>query len=167
MNTLIGDGRLEIGGQLRPYYIGTYQTAIFCELQAEGFDLQDYNQLLLEVALNQHNQSKAAREGVAYAPSGRKALTAAENRDFLYSALVAGAKRERLPVDFDADQVGFWIDEAAAEEAAKPFATHYRLLFQRLERQQGQPGNVPAPPLTSARGGKKSPAKKGLPGTRP
>ena len=154
MNTIIGDGRLEMGGQLRPYYIGTRQTALFCELQGAGFDLQDYDRLLLEVGINQHLAAKAAAEGTAFTPTGRKALTPAENRDFLYSALFAGAKREDLPRDFTADDVADWIDAADLNEVMKPFVTQYGLLAQQLERIQNRPGNAPAPALTANRGGK-------------
>lgn len=161
MNTIIGSGEMQIGGALRPYYIGTRQTAIFCELQEEGFDLQDYQQLFLEVGLNQFYAKEAREKGQAYTPSGRKALTPTENSQFLYSALYAGAKREGLPVDFDVDKVADWIDEAensenpaSLQEAAKPLATHYQLITQRMARQATRPGNAPAPTPKASRGGK-------------
>jgi hypothetical protein len=169
MNTIIGDGTMLIGGASRPYYIGTRQTAIFCELQKEGFDLQDYHALFAEVGLNQYYAKLAKEAGQPYAPTGRKALTPTENSQFLYSALAAGARREGQPVDFDVDTVSDWIDAAEASddpaalvEAGKPFATHYNLLSQRLERQGTRPGNAPAPALTAARGGQtpKKPAPK-------
>jgi hypothetical protein len=162
MNTIIGSGEMLIGGALRPYYIGTRQTALFCELQKEGFDLQDYHQLFAEVGLNQYYAAKAKEAGQSYAPTGRKALTPTENAQFLYSALYAGAKREGVAVDFDVDNVADWIDEAeqsespeSLQEAGKPLSTHYNLLAQRLERQAARPGNAPAPALVATRGAKK------------
>lgn len=169
MNTIIGDGQMQIGGALRPFYIGTRQTALFCEMQGEGFDLQDYNKLFMEVGLNQFYGKEARDKGETYTATGRKALTPTENSQFLYSALVAGAKREGLLVDFDVDTVSDWIDEAEASgdeqalvEAAKPLATHYRLLTLRMERQAARPGNAPAPTLTAQRGGQTK-AKKSTP----
>jgi hypothetical protein len=166
MDTIIGEGMMQIGGANRPYYIGTRQTAIFCELQEGQFDLQDYQKLFLEVGVNQFYAATAREKGEAFTPSGRKALTPTENSQFLYSALYAGAKREGLPIDFDVDKVSDWIDEAetsedttALQEAGKPFATHYQLLTQRLNRQNARPGNAPAPALTASRGGSKK--KKG------
>jgi hypothetical protein len=170
MNTIIGDGMMNIGGALRPFYIGTRQTALFCELQKEGFDLQDYNKLFMEVGLNQFYKTEAVGKGEAYTPTGRKALTPTENSQFLYSALHAGAKREGLPIDFDVDTVSDWIDEAEASgdeqalnEAAKPLLTHYQLLTQRINRQASRPGNAPAPTLTASRGGTKAASKKKTP----
>jgi hypothetical protein len=167
MNTIIGDGMMQIGGALRPFYIGTRQTALFCELQKEGFDLQDYNKLFMEVGLNQFYAKEKRDKGETYTPAGRKALTPTENSQFLYSALVAGAKREGRPVDFDVDTVSDWIDEAEASgdeqalaEAAKPLLTHYQLLTLRINRQAARPGNAPAPTLTAQRGGKTKPAPK-------
>lgn len=167
MNTIIGDGTMQIGGALRPYYIGTRQTAIFCELQGEGFDLQDYQKLFLEVGINQFYAKEARGKGEAFTPTGRKALTPTENAQFLYSALYAGAKREGLPIDFDVDTVADWIDEAeqsadetAVAEAAKPFTTHYGLITQRMARQAARPGNAQAPALTASRGGTKKSRKR-------
>lgn len=158
MNTIIGDGTMQVGGALRPYYIGTRQTAIFCELQKEGYDLQDYNALLGQILGNQVAAQQAAATGAAFKPEGRKELTPSELRDFVYSALAAGTKREGHAVDFDADTVGDWIDEAQPEEIMKPLTTHIQLLAQRLHRQAGRPGNAPAPALVANRGGR-SPKK--------
>lgn len=137
---------------------------IFTELRSEStgqpFDLPDYHKLFTEVGLNQHYAAVAAASGASYTPTGRKALTAQENSQFLYSALYAGAKRSGLPLDFDVDTVSDWIDEAeqsddpeAIKEITKPFATHYNLLTQRLERQAARPGNALAPTLKAVRGG--------------
>lgn len=157
---------MRLGDKLRPYYIGTRQTAVFCELQGEGFDLQDYQKLFMEVGVNQFYAAAAREKNEPFTPAGRKALTPTENSQFLYSALYAGAKREGLPIDFDVDTVSDWIDAAessedpsALQEAGKPFATHYQLLTQRLNRQAARPGNAPAPALTASRGGSKKKKK--------
>jgi hypothetical protein len=150
---------MQIGGASRPYYIGTRQTAVFCELQGEGYDLQDYNKLLGEVLTNQMAAKVAQEADKTYKPTGRKELTPGEMRDFVYSALVAGAKREGQPVNFDADDVADWIDQAEAEEVIKPVSTHIQLLAQRLQRQEGRPGNAPAPTLTASRGSSKKKSK--------
>jgi len=40
-------------------------------------------------------------------------------RDLIYSALVAGAKKQKETVDFDEWEVGEWIDELPDEELQK------------------------------------------------
>jgi len=40
-------------------------------------------------------------------------------RDLIYSALVAGAKKQKQEVDFDEWEVGEWIDELPDEELQK------------------------------------------------
>lgn len=145
---------MQIGGAERPYYIGTRQTAIFCELQGESYDLQDYNNLLGQVLGNQVAAAQAQEKNEKHIPVGRKELTAGEVRDFVYSALVAGAGRAELPVDFTPNNVADWIDEADAAEVMKPVVRHIGLLGQRLERQASRPGNVPAP-KTIAKGAAK------------
>jgi hypothetical protein len=157
MNTIIGDGTMLIGGAQRPYYIGTRQTAVFCELQGGDYDLQDYNKLFGEVFSNSFQAQQAKDAGEKFTPTGRKELKPGEVRDFVYSALQAGAKREGYAVDFDADTVADWIDQAEADEVMKPVMTHLALLGQRIQRQQTRPGNVPA--LKVSQGAKKS-AKK-------
>jgi hypothetical protein len=154
MNTLIGEGTMQIGGAERPFYIGTRQTAIFCELQKGDFDLQDYNNLLGQVVGNSLNAAQAREGHEAYAPAGRKELKPGELRDFIYSALAAGAKRAGYSADFDPDTIADWIDEAESTEVVKPLTLHIRLLAQRLARQAERPGNVPAPALKATRGGK-------------
>ena len=156
MNTIIGDGTMQIGGAERPYYIGTRQTAVFCELQGEGYDLQDYNDLLGQVLGNQVAAAQAKEKGGKHKPVGRKELTAGEVRDFVYSALVAGAGRKQLPVDFTADDVADWIDEAEPEEVMKPIQRHIGLLAQRMERQAARPGNAPAPKSVKPKRGQKA-----------
>ena len=144
MNTLRGAGRITIGGGLRPFHVGTNQTAIFCQLQ--GLDYDDYNRLLLEVVGNASLKQQAKTKGEAFVAKGRKELTAAEHRDFLFSSLVAGAENEGQPIDFTPRDVGNWLDEADANEAARPFLMQVKLMAERLQRLQ--PGNLPALPPT-------------------
>ncbi len=83
-----------IGGQERPFHVGTNQGDIFCRLQ---------NLSLAEYA--------ATFVGIAQMSLGKQ-------RDFLYSALAAGAERAGAPLDFTNLVVGDWIDEPAYEAAA-------------------------------------------------
>lgn len=147
---------MTIGGGLRPFHVGTNQTAIFCELRGEGYDLQDYNDLLVSIVGNTARANEASKTGEAYIAQGRKEMTPAEHRDFIFSALVAGAQRERQPVDFTKEDVGDWLDEADAIEAAKPLLMQIQLMADRMTRQ----GNAPAPQLTASRGGAAKPKKK-------
>lgn len=150
---------MQMGGASRPYYIGTRQTAIFCELQGPEYDLQDYNTLLAQIFGNTFARQQATARGEAFVPTGRKELTPSEARDFCYSALAAGARKSGMEVDFDPDDVADWIDEAPAGEVLKPVLTHLALMGQRLERQKARPatvGNGPAPTLKKSRGGRKA-----------
>lgn len=147
---------------MRPFHIGVLQTAIFCELQKEGFDLQDYNKLFTQVAINQYQAKQAQELDLAFTPTGRKALTPTENAQFLYSALAAGLRRNKQLVPFSVDEVMGWIDEAetsedpaAFEEAAMPLVVHYQLLLQKINRQAERAGNAPAPTATAASRGEK------------
>lgn len=155
MNTLRGTGQINIGGGLRPFHVGTNQTAIFTELL--GIDLQDYNVLLTDIIGNAARAAQAKASGEPFTPVGRKEMTGAEHRAFLYASLVAGAQSNGLSVDFSPEMVGNWMDEAEAEEASKPFLMQVKLMADRLARTSG---NVPAPPLTVRRGGKSKPKKK-------
>lgn len=151
MNTLRGTGQLEMGGALRPFHVGTNQTAIFCELQK--IDLQDYNDLLVSIVRNQALKARAQEAGEPFTPEGRKEMTPSEHRDFLYSALAAGAQNERLAVDFTSNDVGNWLDEADQKEATKPVLMQIQLMADRLQR--GQPGgNVVAQPEKPKRASK-------------
>lgn len=147
---------MTIGGALRPFHVGTNQTAIFCELRGEGYDLQDYNSLLVAIVGNQVLASEAEKKGEKHVVQGRKEMTPAEHRDFIYSALVAGAQRERQPVDFTKEDVGDWMDEADAQEATKPLTMQIQLMADRMTRQ----GNAPAPQLTASKGGASKPKAK-------
>lgn len=160
MQHITGEGTMNnVGGlKSRPFYIGTRQTAVFCEEMEKStgkvFDLQDYNDLLGEIFGNSFLAAQAKEAGTVFTPVGRKELTPREMRNFVYSALYAGAKREGLPVDFDPDTVSDWIDGAETSEVLKPIVTHLALLTQKAERQQA--GNAPAPAMKVSRGSKKT-----------
>lgn len=98
MHALAGTHYIEIGGQKRPLRFGTNQTAIFCELKKIG--LSEYTELM-----------------------GASGLSDISNiRDLLYSALFAGAKAEKKPVDFDHFDVGFWMDDCDQEVLMQQFS---------------------------------------------
>ncbi len=138
MNTLRGYGQMTIGGQTRPFHVGTNQTAIFCDLRK--MDLADYNDMFGSLL-------PSVDESGALVPPKRRHLSPGENRDFLYSSLAAGAQNDRRPVDFTAEEVGNWLDDDSetGEEVAKPLAMHLELMQQRIERQLARLGNAPAP----------------------
>lgn len=152
MNTLRGFGQLALGGGLRPFHVGTNQTAIFCDVRK--MDLADYNDMFASLL-------PSLGEDGAVLPPKRRYLSPGENRDFLYSSLAAGAQNERLPVDFTAEQVGNWLDsdEESAEEVAKPLLMHLTLMQQRIDRQLARLGNAPAPAAGPAQKPKKNSPK--------
>lgn len=92
---------VSIGGQDRPFHVGTNQGDIFCRLQ--GLSLAQY--------------------AATFSDIGGLGLGA--QRDFLYSALRAGAEKAGYQVDFTATEVGDWMDEPAynAAEALTPVVT--------------------------------------------
>ena len=98
MHTLAGTHYIEIGGAKRPLRFGTNQTAKFCEIRKIG--LSEYGELM--------------------GNGGLEDLT--NIRDLLFSALFAGAKAERLPVEFDEYQVGDWMDAADQTKLMQEFS---------------------------------------------
>ena len=81
-----------IGGQARPFHVGTNMGAIFCDLQ--HLTLAQYGNLFANI--NELGMS------------GR--------RDFLYAALRAGAERLGQAVDFSVMDVGDWMDAPDFEQ---------------------------------------------------
>lgn len=81
MNTIF------IGSAERVFHVGTNQGDIFCRLQ--NLSLAQY--------------------AATFSDIGGLGLGA--QRDFLYSALRAGAEKAGQPVDFTATEVGDWMDE--------------------------------------------------------
>jgi len=78
---------IPIGGQDRPFHVGTNQGDIFCRLQ--GLSLAQYAATFSDI----------------------NGLGLGAQRDFLYSALRAGAEKAGQPVSFTATEVGDWMDE--------------------------------------------------------
>jgi hypothetical protein len=83
-----------IGGQDRPFHVGTNQGDIFCRLQ--GYTLAQYAATFSDIST----------------------LGLGAQRDFLYSALRAGAERAGQQVAFTATEVGDWMDEPDYEAGA-------------------------------------------------
>lgn len=79
--------QITIGGQARPFHVGTNQGDIFCTLQ--GLTLAQYAVTFTDIST----------------------LGLGAQRDFLYSALRAGAEKQGLPLSFTAADVGDWMDE--------------------------------------------------------
>lgn len=109
-----GLGQMTIGGKTRPYQVnGLRQTRAFCE--AMGIELDAYWPHLAKLSTN----------GLL---SNQEILVA-----FVYSALFAGARKERLPVDFEYEDVVDWFEEAdelEAEEFLKPVVALTELVQQ-------------------------------------
>lgn len=128
-----GYGHMVIGQQTRPYHVGTNQGEIFCRLQHRrgedglALSLKAYGELFSPVALE------------------KGAFTGGDLRDFVYSALVSGYEVDGLRVDFTPAQVGYWIDDAEATEAAKPIGEMLKQLVKRYERQADRAKNAAAP----------------------
>jgi hypothetical protein len=118
-----GFGSMNIGGQERGFHIGTYQARVFCEVR--GIELADYLRELEEFATElQKAQDKTASSDSKSLPSMVRNQWVC---DFTYSALVAYCKFNKIPVDFDADEVTFWTDMASTEETAKPFTVLFTM----------------------------------------
>lgn len=96
MHTLGGINHIEIGGQSRPLRFGPNQASKFRDVRGIETD---------EVEA----EIKKAADFFVF-------------RDLVYSALWAGARFEKLSVDFDNEEVGFWLEEVDLEEFAKEFA---------------------------------------------
>lgn len=114
-----GFGSMQIGGQERPFMLGTLQARVYCEQQ--GIELDAYQESVASIT----------------ATGGLKSATIIEA--LLYSALVAGAKLRKLPVDFDADEVSFWVAAADAEEIGKLFSVAMDLADTGPGNGAGQP----------------------------
>jgi hypothetical protein len=81
---------IKIGGENRPLKFGTNQTHKFCEIRK--IDLDVYGQILA---------------------NGLQDIGTI--RDFLYSALWAGAVSKDQPFDYSMYKVGDWMDETGIE----------------------------------------------------
>lgn len=88
---------MHIGGKERPVCFSMNQIGEFTAMYGGPFAV--FDQFLAEIASGQYNFIQF--------------------RDFVYTALKWGAKKESLPVDFDSEQVGDWIGEVEDEQMAK------------------------------------------------
>lgn len=142
-----GYGTMQIGGQERPFHVGLNQGGIFQQLHhrkgedGHAMSLKAYGELFSPPRL------------------ARNELSADDARDFVYSALASGYQVDGLRVDFTPMSVGFWIDEADAEEIAKPFTEMLAQLTRRMQQQQERAGNAEAPTTKTAAGRKSSPKR--------
>ena len=133
-----GYGAMQIGGQERPFQIGTNQGDVFQRLR--HVSLKDYGAMFSPAALQ------------------AEALTGGDLRDFVYSALVAGYENDGLRVDFSHLDVGNWIDDAPLEESGevvKPLTEMLQQLIRKAELSADRAKNAAAPTLTVAKGLKK------------
>ena len=135
-----GYGAMQIGGQERPFQVGTNQGDIFQRLR--HVSLKDYSALFSPAALQ------------------AEALTGGDLRDFVYSALVAGYENDGLPVDFSHLDVGNWIDDAPLEhggEVVKPLTEMLQQLVRKAGLAADRAKNAAAPTLKVAKGPKLDP----------
>lgn len=96
-----GFGEMQIGDDLRPFMVGVWQARFFCEYK--GIELSEY-----QATISQLKGEGGLSDSVLFS-------------DVLYSALAAGAKFRKRPIDFDADEVMLWVDVADKAEVAKLF----------------------------------------------
>ena len=134
-----GYGTMQIGGQERPFQIGTNQGDVFQRLR--HVSLKDYGAMFSPAALQ------------------AEALTGGDLRDFVYSALVAGYENDGLRVDFSHLDVGNWIDDAPLEESGevvKPLTEMLQQLIRKAELSADRAKNAAAPTLQVVKGLKKA-----------
>lgn len=117
-----GLGQMEIGGQKRPYQVnGIRQTAAFCEVM--HIELDEYWPTMAKLSTN----------GVLT----NQLITIA----FVYSALFAGAKKNRIEPDFTYEDVIDWFedaDESEAEEFLKPVVAWTELITAAAKEAEAQ-----------------------------
>jgi hypothetical protein len=118
--TIRGFGTLHVGGQDRPFAVGTNQADVFCQLGSQRVDgkalpLTAYYELFSETSR----------------------LLGGPYRDFVYSALVAGAERAGHQVDYSHLTVGEWMDDPATDpkELSKPLSEMFAQLAAKAEAQ--------------------------------
>ena len=127
-----------IGDQDRPFEVGTNQAEIFCTLP--------------------HRRDEQGRPLTLQAYYGlfetTERLLGGPLRDFLFSALRAGAERDGLRVDFTAADVGRWMDapETEADEIAKPLNAMLAQLQAKAnaEQERAKNGRAPLPEVGTA-----------------
>ena len=102
-----GFGKMNIGGQVRDFHIGTYQSKVFCKVQ--GIELKAYFEELAKFNFDNNMENNVLI------------------CNLIYSALVAYAAFKGETVDFTADQVMFWSDMADPNEVAKILLVMHQL----------------------------------------
>lgn len=102
--------RVQIGGESRPVRFGFNALATFNDLT--GTTLAD----LQSTFAPPPGLSEAER--AAWQPP----LKAGDVLALVYAGLDDGARKEKLPRDFDADDVGDWLDEADGSVLGEVFA---------------------------------------------
>lgn len=122
-----GYGIIQIGGQERPFHVGTNQGDHFCRLR--NISLMEYGELFSP----QNLQDKKLKGG--------------DIADFVYSALVAGAEWDGLRVEFNHIHVRSWFDspDADSNELTKPLTEMFNQMKTRIEREVERAGNAVAP----------------------
>lgn len=139
-----GYGTMQIGGQERPFHVGTNQGEVFASLQhrrgedGRPMSLHAYSDLFSLDRLRNNE------------------LTGADLRDFVYSALVSGYEVDNMRPDFGHMQVGYWLDDAEAEEAGKPLQEMIAQFVKRVERAAQRAKNAPAPKSAKTKGPKEA-----------
>lgn len=122
---------ISIGGQpSRPFHVGTNQGDIYCTLR--GISLAEYAATFSDIST----------------------LGLGAQRDFLYSALRAGAEKAGLPFDVTNLEVGDWLDQPdyVAAECLGPVIAALGQQFAAkaaYQKQRDAAKNAPTPPVTS------------------
>lgn len=125
-----GYGTMQIGGQERPFQVGTNQADLFQRLR--HVSLKEYGELFSLDVLRQQS------------------YTSGDLRDFVYSALAAGYENDGLRIDFTPANVGNWIDDAGLDETGevvKPLLEMVAQVQRRIEqaRERAKNAQPPAP----------------------
>jgi hypothetical protein len=118
-----------IGGQERPFSVGTNQADLFCNLPSQKQD------------------GKALTLAEYYDLFGNTArLLGGPYRDFLYSALLAGADRAGIELDFERLDVGEWMDDPNTDpaELAKPLNEMLAQLSAKAEANAARQKKAPS-----------------------
>lgn len=100
---MLGATIISIGGQERPLKFGTNATFLFC--QKRGITLKQFGEVFAADKLANND------------------IDGSEIRDLIWAGLVAGAKSNNLPVDFDEWTVGDWIDDLSAADMGNVLST--------------------------------------------
>ncbi len=100
--------QVEIGGETRPFRMGIRASSMICEKY--NVDLSEFDKFMDEV------QQKSKIDAIVY---------------LVYAGLYAGYKKEKLPIDFDEEDVWVWVEDLMTDGG--------------LEKVFGESGNEEAP----------------------